>query len=77
LSIIGTLNMFDIILVLTGGGPGRSTTTLSMYVYRILFGGNTYVTPGYAAALSTIQFVIVAVIVIFVLRRLTGREVEQ
>jgi multiple sugar transport system permease protein len=42
---------FDIVYVLTGGGPGRSTEVLGMLLYRIAFGeGNL----GQAAALSII-----------------------
>jgi raffinose/stachyose/melibiose transport system permease protein len=74
LSIIGTLGTLDIILVLTSGGPGYATSTLAMYIYRMLFQGKSYVTQGYAAALSMIHFLIILTIVVFALRQFTRRE---
>jgi multiple sugar transport system permease protein len=34
---IATLNTFDLILALTGGGPGRATEVLSLYTYNAVF----------------------------------------
>jgi multiple sugar transport system permease protein len=34
---IMTLNTFDAIITLTGGGPGRATEVLSLYVFNIVF----------------------------------------
>lgn len=34
---IQTLNTFDVILALTGGGPGRATEVLSLYVFNTVF----------------------------------------
>ena len=38
LNIIGTFNTFDMIMSLTGGGPGRATEVLALSVYRRVFG---------------------------------------
>jgi len=35
---ISTLNTFDMILPLTGGGPGRATEVLSLFTYNVIFG---------------------------------------
>lgn len=35
---ISTLNTFDMILPLTGGGPGRATEVLSLHTYNVIFG---------------------------------------
>jgi lactose/L-arabinose transport system permease protein len=58
-STIGTLQLFDEVQNITGGGPANATTTLSQYIYNLSF----KFTPnfGYAAAVS---FVIVVCIVI-------------
>ncbi len=37
LIMIMTLNMFDTILSLTGGGPGRATEVLSLFAYNTVF----------------------------------------
>jgi multiple sugar transport system permease protein len=34
---ISTLNTFDMVLALTGGGPGQSTEILSLFVYNSIF----------------------------------------
>ena len=34
---IATLNTFDAIIALTGGGPGRATEVLSLYVFSLVF----------------------------------------
>jgi multiple sugar transport system permease protein len=34
---ISTLNTFDMVLALTGGGPGQSTEVLSLFVYNTIF----------------------------------------
>ncbi|MGD1821802.1 MAG: carbohydrate ABC transporter permease [Pleomorphochaeta sp.] len=37
LNVIGTFNTFDMIMTLTGGGPGRTTEVLALSVYREVF----------------------------------------
>lgn len=57
-STIGTLQLFDEVVNITGGGPANATTTLSHYIYNLSY----KFTPnfGYATAVS---FVIVVAIV--------------
>ncbi|MFN7252606.1 MAG: carbohydrate ABC transporter permease [Anaerobacillus sp.] len=59
-STIGTLQLFDEVMNITGGGPGNATMTISQYIYNISF----KYTPdfGYAA---TVSYVIVVMIVFF------------
>ncbi|UCD94952.1 MAG: sugar ABC transporter permease, partial [Candidatus Zixiibacteriota bacterium] len=51
---IDALRVFDIIYVLTGGGPGGATTSLSLYGYRQFLSGDY----GYGSAVSIALFVI-------------------
>ncbi len=60
--IIGSLQMFDIVFTMTGGGPSRSTTTLVVYIYEMAF--NSLNKTGYATAMSEILFVFIMVITI-------------
>lgn len=48
--------VFDAIYVLTGGGPGNSTETLSIYAYKTLFQTLQF---GYGSALATVMFLLV------------------
>lgn len=41
LGLVYTLKVFDIIWIMTRGGPGDSSTTLAIWSYRLGFGGQT------------------------------------
>ncbi len=56
LTVVGSLETFALIDVLTEGGPGTSTTVLVYYLYRQAFEFNEF---GYASAISVLLFVIV------------------
>jgi len=53
------LRVFDVIIGLTGGGPGMATESLSTYAYRIYFDFNNY---GIGSAYAVIIFIGVAVL---------------
>lgn len=53
--IIGSLQMFDIVYTMTGGGPSRSTTTMVVYIYDQAF--NSMNKMGYSTAMSEFLFV--------------------
>lgn len=61
MSINGTLQLFDESMNLTRGGPANTTMTMSHYIYQNSFGDFEH-NFGYAAALSFIVFVMVAVL---------------
>ncbi len=50
------LRVFDLIVVMTGGGPAGSTEVLSFYNYKVLF---THLDFGYGSAISIGLFVLV------------------
>lgn len=50
-----TVNVFDLIFVMTGGGPLESTEVLSLYMYEMAFQDGRF---GRASALAVILFVI-------------------
>ena len=52
---IGSFKVFDLILLLTNGGPGQSTLVVSQYIYRKGFEENEF---GYASAISIVLFAI-------------------
>lgn len=60
MSINGTLQLFDESMNLTKGGPANSTITMSHYVYNTCF--VNVPNFGYAAAMSFIIFIMVAVL---------------
>ena len=60
MSINGTLQLFDESVNLTAGGPANSTLTMSHYIYKAMFEYNPQF--GYAAAMSYVIFILVAVL---------------
>jgi len=62
LAIIFSFNMFDNVLVMTGGGPQGATETIIMYSFKQAITWGDY---GYATAISTIAFVIILFLTIF------------
>jgi raffinose/stachyose/melibiose transport system permease protein len=59
-NIIGSLAVFDLVVSLTGGGPGYHTETLSLYIYRLAYGARS----GYASAVAVMMFFIILIPVI-------------
>ena len=56
MAIIGTLQVFSIPYIMTGGGPTRSTYFFTMYLYDNAF---TYLKMGYASAMAWVQLLII------------------
>lgn len=69
-NIIGSLSVFDIVMSLTGGGPGYQTETLSIYIMRMCYGSKT----GYSTAVAIVMFVIVLVPVLISLRLMKRKD---
>jgi multiple sugar transport system permease protein len=61
--------VFDIVFVLTQGGPANSTDVLSYYAYRTIFQG---MDVGGASAVSMMMLVVLAALGIVLIRRMRG-----
>jgi multiple sugar transport system permease protein len=68
LRAIDAFRTFDVIYVLTGGGPGDKTTTMSIYTYKLFATGNF----GTASAAALLAAVLMLPLVPIVVRRLAG-----
>ena len=60
MSINGTLQLYDESVNLTNGGPAGTTMTMSHHIYNTAFQGKANF--GYAAALSFVVFILVAIL---------------
>jgi raffinose/stachyose/melibiose transport system permease protein len=75
LAISGSLKSYDLLYVMTNGGPANRTSVLSLYMYRMAFTGR----PNYplANAISTvmvfISFILIALTKV-VEKRFGGKE---
>ena len=56
LNIIHSFQVFDLIYVMTGGGPGFSTTTLVQYIYQSAFITGEM---GYASATGVVLYILI------------------
>ena len=62
-----SLKVFDLVYLLTGGGPGRSSEVLSTLMYEVTFNRNLF---GQGAAIGIVMFVISMIIILpFFIRR--------
>lgn len=71
LAIIGTITGYELIFVLTDGGPAFTSQTLGMWVFNQAF-FSTNRLPGFASAIAMVQFLLVfalAMVAQFYLRR--------
>ncbi|MCK5779439.1 MAG: sugar ABC transporter permease [Psychrilyobacter sp.] len=63
MAIIASFNLYGQPSILTGGGPGRATTTATMYIREVGFGASG--TAGLAAAMAIIFGMIIMVVSYF------------
>lgn len=74
LSMIGSLKEFDLIYIMTQGGPGRATESITSFIFRQAFDFNKF---GYGTAVAVVMFIIILVLSLVQLNYLTGREVQR
>ncbi|MCF2683138.1 carbohydrate ABC transporter permease [Faecalicatena contorta] len=73
MSLTNALKVFDIILALTKGGPGGTTYSATLDIYREAFQNNNY---GLGSAKSLVFFVVVLVITQVAMKIMKSREVD-
>ncbi len=73
LNLTGGLRSFDMVYVLTNGGPGFSTQVLSTYTYRAFGQGQL----AYSATASIVLAIVVVLISFVINRLLKNKEVEM
>ena len=64
-SINGTLKVFDSVLALTNGGPGSTTTPLTLYMYNTSF---TYGDYGYGSTIAMALTILCLVVTVAIFR---------
>jgi ABC-type sugar transport system permease subunit len=73
LSFIGKMMVFDLVWIMTGGGPLWSTETVSTYVYKRAFDWNTF-DLGYPSAIAVVWCALILLFVIAMNRLLRQRD---
>lgn len=65
MSVVGSLKYFDLVYVMTGGGPGTSTELMATYMYK-----NSFVTfnMGYGSAIAGGMFILITIVAATIMR---------
>jgi raffinose/stachyose/melibiose transport system permease protein len=71
LSLAGSIKAFDLVYIMTGGGPSNSTELLATYMF---LQGFTNYRLGYASAIAVIMFLITFALTVIVLVRSHRRQ---
>lgn len=71
---LDAFRVFDLIYVLTGGGPGGATETLSIYAYKSMFAQTNF---GYGSVVVIVMFVCVAAIATLYVKVLGANLMEK
>lgn len=71
---LDAFRVFDLIYVLTGGGPGGSTETLSIYAYKTMFEQTNF---GYGSIVVILMVIAVAIIATFYIKVLGANVLER
>jgi len=71
MSLIGSLKYFDLVYVMTGGGPGTSTELMATYMYK-----NSFVNfnMGYGSCVAAGMFLIITIFASVVVRLMNRKE---
>jgi raffinose/stachyose/melibiose transport system permease protein len=72
LAVVGSLKYFDLIYVMTGGGPNGASEVMASYMYKLAFGNYNF---GYGSAVG-FMLLIITLVVTVIIRKLTADKEE-
>jgi multiple sugar transport system permease protein len=72
LRVIWTANYMDLIMIMTGGGPGYSSLTVPLHAYYTAYKRLDF---GSGATIAIVQVLVLAAVMVFYLRQLRKNEV--
>lgn len=73
IALISGFKVFDLIFILTDGGPGYASEVINTQIYKT-FGEGRW---GYATAMNLLLFIFITIISLILLRFLKKKEVEH
>lgn len=74
LSMVGSLKYFDLIYVMTGGGPGTATELMATYMYKNAF---AQFNMGYGSAVAAGMFILITLLSLITMRLINGKKEEE
>jgi raffinose/stachyose/melibiose transport system permease protein len=72
-TIIDSFKVFDLVLVMTNGGPDDATSIMAFYIYKQAFRMNQY---GYGSAISTVLAVLMLAFTVIYQKKLSKGETD-
>lgn len=69
--VVNVIKIFDLIFVMTGGGPGKSSQVIAFTMYQQAFSAGQY---GYGSAVAVVMLLILIPVMIFNVRRFRGES---
>ncbi|MGL6201195.1 MAG: carbohydrate ABC transporter permease [Lachnospiraceae bacterium] len=73
LSMVGSLKYFDLVYVMTGGGPGTATELMATYMYKQSF---VKFNMGYGSAVAGGMFILISIVSLLTMKILNGKKEE-
>ncbi|AOM83751.1 carbohydrate ABC transporter permease [Salisediminibacterium beveridgei] len=73
LAVIGSLKYFDLIYVMTDGGPNGASEVMASYMYKLAFRSNDF---GYGSAVGFFLLVLIMIVTYFI-RKLTASKDDE
>jgi alpha-glucoside transport system permease protein len=70
--VVNVIKLFDLIFVMTGGGPGTASQVIAFTMYQQAFGAGQW---GYGAAVAVVMLVLLTPVMIFNVRRFRAGSV--
>lgn len=70
--VVNVIKLFDLIFVMTGGGPGTASQVIAFTMYQQAFGAGQW---GYGAAVAVVMLILLTPIMIFNVRRFRSGSV--
>jgi len=74
LSIVGSLKYFDLIYVMTSGGPSGASEVMASYMYKLAFSSYDF---GYGSAIGFLLLIITLIVTVFIRKLTTGKDEIQ
>jgi alpha-glucoside transport system permease protein len=72
--IINVVKLFDLIYVMTAGGPGVASRTIAFTMYREALASRNF---SYGAAVAVVMLVVLTPVMVFNVRRFRAERVVQ
>lgn len=72
--VIENFKIFDTLYIMTGGGPGVATETISVYIYKVTTQDLIW---GYVAAIALTILIVLSIVTVFAMKRMARAREAQ